>query len=94
MLITDVFRLDENVILPYLTLVSYKWRMLGILLGVSHEELTKLYGEPVARLKVVISLWLSGRCSKPPTLESLISALRNRSVAEDSVATAIEQGKH
>lgn len=78
-------------ILPYLALISFKWRMLGILLGVSQRDLENLEGEPVACLKAVISFWLSGRCSKPPVLESLIDALRNRSMNEDGVATTIEQ---
>ena len=78
-------------ILPYLTLISFKWRMLGILLGMSQGELGNLEGEPVACLRAVISFWLSGRCSKPPTLESLTDALRNRSMNEDGVAATIKQ---
>ena len=78
-------------ILPYLALISFKWRMLGILLGMSQGDLGNLEGEPHACLRTVICFWLSGRCSKPPTLEFLIDALRNRSMNEDAVATTIEQ---
>lgn len=73
-------------------IISGKWRLLGILLGVSPEDLVKLNGEPEECLRKVTYLWLSGRCFLPPTLESLSGVLRNVSVQEDSVADAIEEG--
>ena len=60
----------------------------------NQEELYKLHGEPVACLRAVISCWLSGKCNKPPTVESLTSALRNQSMKEDDVAATIEQCKY
>ena len=85
--------MDEEVLIPYLQIVSSKWRTLGILLGVSHEELAHLHGEPDICLRKVISMWLSGQCNKPPTLETLTGALRHTSIDEHFVATGIEQGK-
>ena len=86
--------MDEEVLMPYLVMIRFKWHELGSLLGVSHEELAKLHGEPGARLRKVISMWLSGQCSKPPTLDTLTGALRHSSIDEDNVATAIEQGNN
>ena len=82
-------------ILQYLVPICQKWRLLGLLLGMSHEELEGLKGEAdsVARLGAVISSWLSGRCSEPATMESLIGALRSRAINEESIAANIEQRK-
>ena len=80
-------------ILPYLEMISPKWHELGILLGVSHENLAKIHGEPEECVRRVISLWLSGCCSVSPKLESLTGALRSTSIQENNVADAIEQGQ-
>lgn len=80
-------------ILQYLVPICQKWRLLGLLLGMSHEELEGLKGEAVARLGAVISSWLSGRCSQPATMESLIGTLRSRAINEESIAANIEQRK-
>lgn len=85
--------MNEQIILPYLPMISHKWRVIGILLGVGHQDLANIYGEPEECIRNVISLWLSGRCSTRPTVESFVNALRNRSVNEDDVAKAIEQGR-
>ena len=86
---------DVNVILSYLAPICQKWQVLGILLGMNHEELAKLKGETdsVTRLEAVISSWLSGRCNKPATMESLTGALRNQAINGESIATRIEQRK-
>lgn len=86
-----LFSSDANAILYYLAPICEKWRLLGIVLGMNHEELTKLQGEPIACLGAVMSSWLARRCLKPPTLESLTDALRSRSIHGDSVAATIEQ---
>lgn len=84
---------DVNMILPHLAPICQKWQLLGILLGMNHEELGKLQGESMACLGAVILSWLSGRCSKPATVESLIGALRDQSINGESVAANIEQRK-
>ena len=84
---------DINVILPYLVPICQKWQLLGILLGMNHEELAKLQGEPIACLGAVISSWLAGRCSLPSTIESLTGVLRNQAISGESVAANIEQRK-
>lgn len=85
--------MNENTILPYLVMVSAKWHVIGILLGISPEDRVNIHGEPEECMRKVTSLWLAGKCSKPPTLETLTDALRNRSVNEPDVAKVIEQGK-
>ena len=82
-------------ILSYLAPICQKWHVLGLLLGMNHEELAKLKGDsdPVACLGVVISSWLSGRCSEPATMESLTGALRSQAIKGESIATSIEQRK-
>ena len=91
----NLYSSDVNVILQYLAPICQKWRLLGLLLGMNHEELAKLKGEddPVACLGVVISSWLSGRCSEPATMESLTGALRSQAINGESIAASIEQRK-
>ena len=69
--------------------------MIAHLLGVKHEDLAKfnIHGEPEECTRKMTSLWLSGKCTKPPTVESLTNALRHHSVNEEDVAKAIEQGR-
>jgi hypothetical protein len=61
----------------------------------NHDELAKLKGEAdsFACLGVVISSWLSGRCSKPATMESLTGALRYQAINGEVIAANIEQRK-
>ena len=85
--------MDEQTILPYLTMISSKWQLVASLLGVSHEDMTNIHGEEEECTRKMTSLWLSGKCRKPPTIEALTNALRHHSVDEEDIAKAIEQGK-
>ena len=91
--LTFVGHMNEQMLLPYLPMISPKWHVIGILLGASHEDLANIHGEPEECIRKVTSLWLLGKCSTPPTVESLTNALRNHSVKEEDVAKAIEQGR-
>lgn len=82
----------EEKILSVILHVRPKWRLLGIILGVSQKDLSRIHGDPLKCLQKVISLWLSGQCSKQPTLECLTNALRSSSMKEDHIASAVEQG--
>ena len=83
---------SEEMILPFVESVCSKWRLLGIVLGASQGDLLQICGDPMKCLQKVISLWLSGQCSKPPTLECLTNALRSFDMKENHIAAAIEQG--
>ena len=83
---------SEEMILQFLQPMCSKWRVLGIALGASQKDMLNTCGDPMKCLQKIISLWLSGRCSKRPTLECLTNALRNCTIKKDHIAAAIEQG--
>lgn len=91
--LTYIVHLTEEMILPYLVMISAKWHVLGNLLGASHEDLAEIRGEPEECLRKVTHLWLSGFCNVPVSLQSLTDALRSTSICENHLAEVIEQGK-
>lgn len=86
---------DAPIIRPLLQHLSEKWYILGTLLGFDQDALKKIAsvaGSAESYLEQVITMWLCGDSAKPPTLESLIAALRDAAVGGGEVITRLLKG--
>ena len=83
---------DAPIIHPLLKSLSGKWHILGTLLGFDHDSLAKIAsvaGVPESYLEQVIMRWLCGDSAKPPTLATLIAALRDSAVCGEEIVTSL-----
>ena len=69
--------------------IRYKWRAIGLELGLTVGELKNLRRSDEDNLDDVVEKWLK-RCQLNPTWKTLVMALRQKTVDEGSVADAIE----
>ena len=86
---------DAPIIRPLLQSLSEKWYNLGTLLGFDQDALKKIgsvAGSAESYLEQVISRWLCGDSAKPPTLESLVAALRDAAVGGEEIVTRLLKG--
>ena len=70
--------------------IRYKWKNIGLELGLTRTELNNLRRSDEENLDDVVEMWLKRR-QLNPTWKTLVTALRQKTVDEDSVADAIEQ---
>lgn len=69
--------------------------MLGTLLGFDQTAMSKIAsvaGSAESYLEQLITKWLCGDSSLPPTLKSLIAALRNSVIDEEEIALSVLRG--
>ena len=70
---------DATIVRPLLQGLAEKWHIIGGLLGFDKDALIKISsfgGSDESYLNIIITKWLCGDSSQPPTLESLITALK------------------
>ena len=89
------FGKDAPIIRPLLQSLSDKWYILGALLGFDQDAINKIAsvaGSAESYLEQVITRWLCGDSAKPPTLESLVAALRDAAVGGGEIITSLLKG--
>ena len=87
---------DAVIVRPLLQSLAEKWRILGGLLGFYNDDLIKISssgGSDESYLNRVITKWLYGDSSQPPTLEKLIAALRSPHISREEIVTNLVKGR-
>ena len=69
--------------------IRYKWKAIGLELGLTRGDLNNLRRSDDENFEDVVEKWLKRRKLKP-TWETLVTALRQKTVDEDGVADTIE----
>ena len=57
--------------------INSQWRVIGLALGISKNDLGGLNGEPTEKLSEVINIWMTGGDQEHITWDTIISAIES-----------------